>query len=760
MKKILLLILSFFLFANLSFSYEIEDDSIVKELEKTEKNIVEPKPNFRLNTFKSCEDLEKVMEKYIKEYWKNNKRRYFEPPMILYDMAPMEEWLKTNTIMEKKVSVSEARLPNTGWWTDYSKTNTQVAWVDEADIIKTDWNYIYYYNSKGNYWEPKFVYIIDSKDPKNLKIVKKIKIPKFFNKVQLFLKDDRLVILASWYSNTNYKNYWINRNRKTYVIVYDIKDRKKPVLKKLYINDGSLSKSRLIWDKLYVISTNYFRIPYYSFKTEDDIKIDIKKIIPKKIDISKTNNKAKQNLKIKGRTYPFNVQAWNIAKCNEIEYVLPDSETMKKYSFNPSYNIISIVDINDTEKEVKTKVIAWNTSEIYMSLNNLYITDRIYLEKKYSCAWDYCILPYYPSWTTNTLIHKLAISWDNLEYKNSALVPWKPLNQYSMDEKDWFFRIITYTNSWNSKTNNSHTDLFILDENLKLYSNLKNIWEKEKFQSARFMWDKLFLVTFKQIDPLFVIDLSNQKNPKIIWELKIPGYSRYLHPYDENHLIWLGYDTYENKWGWTSNWWLKIDLYEVNYDKKDAKNPDLIEVKQLQSLVLWDSWSSTEALNNPRMFMWNKKKNLLLLPARIYVNESKDSYKHIDFFQGLIAINITKNYIKEKYRISHIDRQKAEEERLKECKEILKKKEEKIKCRKLIDGSEYCPPKDDYYYIPDYCFADATTGTYIASRSWNYRDYFIKRALWIEDNTFAISNLKTTSHDIDTWEKVWEVEMK
>ena len=754
MKKILFIIL-LFIFSNV-WAYSIEDDSIIKELENNSVQTKETNLDFHLKNFNSCNDLEQVIWKYIKDYWKNHKNRYLERPMIMYDVATTATVRKNENIQTKQLSV------NNSWWKkDFSKTNTQVNWVDEADIIKTDWDYIYYYNSKWEYNTNKYIYIIDAKDKNNLKIVKKIKTPTFFHNIKIFLKNDKLVILANWYSNHSYKNYWISRNQKTYVIVYNIKDKTQSILEKLYVVDWDLKQSRMIGKYLYVISNNYFHIPYYSFKKEEDIKIDINKIVPKKLDITKTKDKKRQNLKIKWKTYPFNIKAWNVAKCNEIEYVLPDTETLKKYDFRPSYNIISIINVEDSQAEVKTKVIAWNSSEIYMSLDNLYLTDRIYSPYNYKCPDSTkCIMPYYYWWTTNTLIHKLAISWNNLEYKTSNIIPWNPLNQYSMDEKDSLFRIITYTNRWNWKTDKSHSDLYILDKNLKLYSSIKNIWETEKFQSSRFIWDKLFLVTFKQIDPLFVIDLADQKNPKIIGELKIPGYSKYLHPYDENHLIGLGFDTYENKWWWTSNGWIKVDLYEVNYDKTDKNNKDLIEVKQLQSLVFGDSGSYTDAMRNPRMFMWNKKKNLLLLPANLYKNESKDSYKHIDFFQGLIAINIEKSWIKEKYRISHLNREWLEKKRQEECAKYLKQKEEKQKCRKLIDWTEYCPPKNSYYYIPNYCFADTTVWTYIAHQYWKFQNSFIQRALWIDNSSFAISNDKITSHNLDNWYKYFELKMK
>ncbi len=98
---------------------------------------------------------------------------------------------------------------------------------------------------------------------------------------------------------------------------------------------------------------------------------------------------------------------------------------------------------------------------------------------------------------------------------------------------------------------------------------LSGIAPGENFQSSRFIGDRLYLVTFQQIDPLFVIDLSVPTAPKILGELKMPGYSTYLHPYDKDRLIGLGYDTFTNKYGGTQNGGLKVDLYNI----ADVKNP-------------------------------------------------------------------------------------------------------------------------------------------------------------------------------------------
>ena len=682
--------------------------------------------DFNLKSFNSCEGLENVMWKYIKDYWKNNKKRWDQS--ALYRTM----W-EIDMVMEDSAVSMEKSVSNTiSWNNDFSKTNIQVDWVDESDIVKTDWKYIYYYNDSD-----KYVYIVKVDW---LEIIKKIKLPDNFNRPVLYISENRLVIVSSWYSDVDYSKfgYWIDRNSKTYTIVFDTTNINKPILSKLYISDWNLRKTRKIWDYLYVISNNDFNI----LKLFYDTNIDIKKIIPTKIDISKTNNINTQNLKLRWKKLPYNIVSWNIAKCNEIEYVLPDINTLKKYDFLPSYNIISVINIKDTEKKVKTKVIAGSTAELYMSLDNMYLTSYMYQDYNFSCPEGMaCILPWYPRWT-NTLIHKINVDWDNLKYQTSTIIPGSPLTQYSMDEYKWDFRILTKVNDWSFKWNKRHTNLYILDKNLKLKWNLKNLGSGEDFKSSRYIWNKLYLVTFKQIDPFFVIDMSDSSNPKVLGELKIPGYSTYLHPYDENHLIWLGYDTTTNKRGGTVNSGLKIDLYDVS----DFKNP-----KQKYSYTLWGYWSYSEALRNPRMFMWKTSDNKLFLPATLYKNDKNNIYRHIDFFQWLVVLDIDKNkWIKEDFRITHIDKTNIKKERIKECSKYIVKENKEPVCHKLLTWWEYCEPVRNQY-VPKYCYADSTIWEYLASRNWEYRNSFIKRALWVWNNTYSISNDLIKETNINTW---------
>jgi hypothetical protein len=287
------------------------------------------------------------------------------------------------------------------------------------------------------------------------------------------------------------------------------------------------------------------------------------------------------------------------------------------------------------------------------------------------------------------------------------------------------------------------------------------------------MWDKLFLVTFKQIDPFFVIDLIDQKNPKILWELKIPWYSTYLHPYDSNHIMGIWYNTKENQWWWTINDWLKIDLYEINYDKKcgdttlttqektwcDKWDYKGIIVKQQHTLTLWQNGSYSEALNNPRMFMWNANKKMLLIPATLYKNDWKDYYNYTDFYNWLFGISIDKdNWIKEKYRISHIDTTWLEESRTKDCAQYTNISKEP-KCYKIIGGWEYCEPASNNY-VPKYCYEWSTIWEYLVQRSYDFANSFVKRWLWTWDNVYAISNGKISVSDLMTWTWTKTVELK
>jgi len=746
---ILFLFLSFWIYQ--VSAVQSEDNSIITELEKNQTQQLEV--DYSMKSFDSCDAFEDVMEDYIKLYWENNyKNGYNYRGWWIPEVQFMEMESMSDSVAPTEPTSNQAK--STAWWaeTDFSKTNTQVLWVDESDIVKTDGVYHYYYNE-----DKKAVFIVSTDS--ELEIIKKINLPKNFYNTQLYVSQGRLVILASWYANTDYSTSWyfINRNSKTYTIVFDTTNTEKPELLKLYSSDGDVSQTRRIGDYVYVISRNYINFPYWNYKNVDDIELNAEKMIPRGIDIFKTSDSENQNLVIQDKNLPYNVNTWKVTGCESISYNFPDEETLKNTNFNPGYTIVSAINIQDTEKKVETSVVAGSNSEVYMSNENLYMTESIWQTDNFSCPPNArCAMPFFWWGSQNTLVHKLSIDNQVIEYRDSAIVPGAPLNQYSMDEHEWDFRIITST--WSPERS---TWLYVLDEDLENISSLTNLAPWETFQSSRFMWDKLFLVTFEQIDPLFAIDLTNREQPVVLWELKIPGFSTYLHPYDENHLIGLGYDTQINQWWGTQTAGVKVDLYKINYDKKcwdndltatqeeKCKSGDYkwIIVEQKYTKTLWGKWSYSEALNNPRMFVWNKDRNILLLPVSLY--EKDDQWRTKDYFGGLYSIKIdASTWIQASDKTSHIDTSWAEEKRVEECSKYTGNDKQPV-CRELLDGTMYCEDESEARgYVPNYCFKDSTVLQYIWDRSWEYRNMQIKRALYIGENVYSFSDSMIRTHDM------------
>lgn len=172
-----------------------------------------------------------------------------------------------------------------------------------------------------------------------------------------------------------------------------------------------------------------------------------------------------------------------------------------------------------------------------------------------------------------------------------------------MDEYKGNFRITTTIgNTWDDSSENN---LYIYDATLKLIGKVEGLAKGETIQSTRFVGDRVYMVTFKVIDPFFVIDASDPKNPVVLGELKIPGYSTYLHPYDENHVIGLGFEA-DEKTGRVLG--IKMGLYEVT----DPENP----IEKFKEVLLYEElgYSYSEVTYNHKALMFSKEKGLIAFP--------------------------------------------------------------------------------------------------------------------------------------------------
>ena len=176
----------------------------------------------------------------------------------------------------------------------------------------------------------------------------------------------------------------------------------------------------------------------------------------------------------------------------------------------------------------------------------------------------------------------------DLDVIATGKVPGKPLNQFSIDEYKGYLRIATTVSL--SNTN----DLYVLDSMLNIVGKLTDYGENERIYAVRFLMDKAYIVTFKETDPLFVVDLSNPENPEIKGELKISGYSSYLHPINKDLVLGIGKEDRN----------VKVSLFNVS----DPENP--IEVDRY---LLKEYWS--DILNTHHAFLIDKKHGIFFLPA-------------------------------------------------------------------------------------------------------------------------------------------------
>ena len=224
-------------------------------------------------------------------------------------------------------------------------------------------------------------------------------------------------------------------------------------------------------------------------------------------------------------------------------------------------------------------------------------------------------------YSQRTEIYSIAISGPSFTLAAAGNVTGTVMNQYSMDEYNGYFRIATtsYDYSSTSYTSAQQNNLYILDSNLQVVGKIENLASGEELHSARFIADRCYLVTFNQIDPLFVVDLTQPTNPMVLGNLTIPGYSDFLQPYDATHLIGIGQDVNAsidaNKVEtpgavyYTAVLGLKISLFDVS----NVANP-----KETSSIVIGDSGTTSEALTDPKAILFDASRNLLVLPVELY----------------------------------------------------------------------------------------------------------------------------------------------
>ncbi len=489
---------------------------------------------------------------------------------------------------------------------DYSTTNLQMEGVDESDIAKIDGSYIYTV-------EDKYIVITDIRDGKLEEVTRFL--PKDCGAadrvMEIYVDGDQLILVVQGYETSLDGNskagsdketsdketkdeensdketavsdvakdgafcYKMNGKSTTQIQVYSIVDRKNPEFEGRLIQDGYYNTSRKIGDVVYLF-------------TQYNMTSDVTSYVEKKHgveDLKEGNGVSSLAEAV--------IPKVNGEKVAASEIYLPESS-------GESGILVSSLDVNKPDKVLDSKLVISGYAQTYISKDALYLYEEDY---------DGAMI---------TNIAKFALDEGRISGVAAAAVSGYVRDTFAINASDGYLRVLTTDYSTEDEVN----ALYILDENMKLTGQLTGIAPGEEIYAARFMGNTGYFVTYRNTDPLFTVDLSDPAKPEIIGELKVTGFSEYLHFWDDTHLLGIGYESDENT-GNIEN--IKLSMFNI-------ENPG--EVTEEAKLVLKDV-DYSEALYDYKSVIISKDKNLIGLVCEDYSSSrTKQTYQIYSYENG------------------------------------------------------------------------------------------------------------------------------
>lgn len=432
-------------------------------------------------------------------------------------------------------SSSAAATGTSGKSGSYSDTNVRTEGVGEADIVKTDGENIYLVNGET-------VEIVDITSDE-MEHLAQIEMDEDCYVTELYAADERLLILYTREEYDDGKTGYDGTYRQyTCTDVYDISDPADPEKISALSQSGYYNTMRVKDGYAYVLSD--YSLPY---------------------DISRPEP----------RTYIPEVQG----------EIMPVSDIyMPQRKMGNDYTVITAFSLDDPKEKTDSKAVFGTAGECYVSTENIYVTESYYNNNDAN--------------VTQTSIRRIAYEDGVLTGTAQTRVDGILNDSFSIDEYDGYLRLVTTVTSVNGTEGSFLTDLadmfrgeetetevrnvdtnslYILDEDLNVTGEIRDLAPDERVYSARLMGDTGYFVTFRETDPLFSADLSDPHNPKIIGELKIPGFSEYLHPYGEGKLLGIGMDVDEET---VATEGVKLSMFDIS-DPSDVKEENKYIMKDM-----------------------------------------------------------------------------------------------------------------------------------------------------------------------------------
>lgn len=517
---------------------------------------------------------------------KNKIKNPFQYGVEMFQNMNAYKYATMTEESSKKISVASD--------TAVSKTNIQVDGVSEADVVNTD--------GKCLYWMTDKEINIYSADKEKSKLLSTIDAKNECIFTDFYLAENKLIALCceSRFNDCTDDYFYGDAvdHDKTIVCVYDVSNASAPKPVKEFKQSGGYNSSRMVDNYLYVASIKYV----YDVDSDDD-----EGFFPYATD---------------------NDGNYGRIECKSIN-------TCPQKSAD-NYFILSAIDINSDKQNIETKALLGSADDIYCSNDYLYVfsscTDSYFDRKnKMFNLRDY------------TQIVKVDYNKLDINFVCATNVDGKIHDQYSVDEKDGNLRVALTANA----ENDVYNVLVVLDENLNKIGETKKFAKGESIQSARFIQDYAYVITFEQTDPLFVIDLKNPKAPVIKGHAEISGFSSVLLPVDENTILGIGYETEEEYDFVSTKTAVKLALFDVSSPEKP---------KVLTSRV-YDNVESDAQLSIKGLLI-NKQDNYFAFAYNTpgdagfedYYDEQKDEYVQklkdgFVFEQGIVVFEIKNNKI-------------------------------------------------------------------------------------------------------------------
>lgn len=488
---------------------------------------------------------------------------------------------------ERSPNAASKRINNS---TDHSLTNVQVQGVDEADVVKTDGEHIYHLHERE-------LVIAKAHPVDSFEVVSRTQFGKDFYPREMFV--DRTTITVLGYTDNPLKinrelpatNRFVPAHNSAYsVLIYEISNMKNLKLLRRIDFQGEYVSSRKIDDMLYLATNTFVYV-----NRDPELPLEDRNYLPMYRDSAKSG-----------------------------EFVPVDFHTIYHFSDQSSnqYLNVATIQLSDAKSPVRTSSYLGGGSQLYMSDKNMYIA-KADLPKR---------MMTFDSWKPTTTVYKFAVSKNGLNFKSKGEVPGTLLNQFSMDEYKGYFRVATTKNMFQTQSENS---LYVFDGNMNIVGKIEGLAEGERIYSVRFMGDQGYVVTFKHVDPLFAIDLKDPKAPQVAGELKIPGFSTYLHPYDEKHVIGFGRDTEEKKLPDGRTVAVRKGIKLSMFDVSDMKHP-----KEMFTTVIGDASTYSQLENNHKALLFSQDKNLFAFPI---VQSNANAQPFMGFY--VYGIDLQKGFV-------------------------------------------------------------------------------------------------------------------